>query len=333
MEIAAVGICGSDTAYVRGTAKYQVQQPLVMGHEASGTVVGLGPETQAPGMSVGTRVAISPGISCGTCALCVSGRDNLCARVRYFGSAAVFPHVEGALQQYLVVPLDNLLPLPEGVSAQVGALLEPLSVAHHAVHRVDLSGKSVLVTGGGAIGQLISVVAQSAGARSVTLSETLSVRRQAALDHGAERALDPAAAAAAIDGGERFDVVFDASGHPRAVDLALRAADPSRGHVVLVGNLPAGHGVAAGALSAGEPWVTATFRFPGGVGPALDFLVDHGLELDWLVERTASLDHVHDAFELAMGPHAPLKVQVTPATHGNTDQASQKTSPTNKGIR
>jgi len=183
--------------------------------------------------------------------------------------------------------------------------------------------KSVLVTGGGAIGQLVSVVARSVGARSITVSEGLPLRRQAALEHGADRALDPSEAAEAVDDGERFDLVFDASGHPEAVDLALRAADPARGRVVLVGNLPAGHGISAGALSAAEPWVTATFRFPGGLGPALGLVVEKGLELDWLVERTFSLEHVHDAFALAMGHQAPLKVQVNPAAGStHTDQAS-----------
>jgi L-idonate 5-dehydrogenase len=330
IEVAAVGICGSDTAYARGTAKYTVRQPLIMGHEAAGLVAALGPGAQSAGIGVGTAVAISPGLSCGACALCRSGRDNLCAQVRYLGSAAAFPHVNGALQQYVVIPVANLVPLPANVSTQVGALLEPLAVAHHAVSRVDASGKSILVTGGGAIGQLICMVAHAAGAASVTLSETLPARRQAALAHGVDHVLDPATANA---DGQSFDVVFEASGHPAALNYALRATDPSHGKVVLVGNLPAGHGIPASALSAGEPWVTATMRFPGGVGPALDFLTKHQLELGWLVERTFSLERINDAFELAMSPSAPLKVQVTPSTHSGAvipDQASQPTSQPNQ---
>lgn len=322
VRIAAVGICGSDVAYVNGTAKYEIQAPLVMGHEASGVVeaVGSGPvpthlDGQGGGNAEivpGSRVALSPGFTCATCELCTSGRDNLCAEVRYLGSAAAVPHVEGALQEFLVLPVANLLPLPESVSLEVAALLEPLAVAHHAVQRTDVMGRSVLITGGGAIGQLLALVARAMGADSVTVSETIAGRRRSALAHGANHALDPEETAGVVESGERFDVVFDASGRPAALETGLRAVNPAFGRVILVGNLPAGYGLAAHSITRAESWVTATLRFPGGLAPALDFLLTHNLDIEWLVEHSTDLAHVQDAFDAAQQPQAPLKVQVTP---------------------
>lgn len=312
VRIAAVGICGSDVAYANGTAKYEVVAPLVMGHEASGVVEAVGPGTTAE-IVPGRRVALSPGFTCGVCELCTSGRDNLCAEVRYLGSAATVPHIEGALQEFLVMPVANLLPLPDSVSLRSAALLEPLAVALHAVRRTDVAGRSVLITGGGAIGQLVGLVARAVGAASVTVSETVAGRRESALAHGADRVLDPADAADLVASGKRFDVVFDASGHPGAVELGLRAAEPAAGQVVLVGNLPPGYGLAAHTVGRAETWVTATFRFPGGLAPALDFLVTTNLDIEWLVEHSVDLAHVQDAFNAAQQPHAPLKVQVIPA--------------------
>lgn len=287
VRIAAVGICGSDVAYVNGTSKFPLRAPLVMGHEAAGV------------LEDGTRVALSPGFSCGTCTLCLSGRDNLCADVRYLGSAATMPHVDGALQEFLVMPASHLVELPDSVSLTTGALLEPLAVTLHAVRRVAVSGCSVLVMGGGAIGQLVALVSRTLGAAQVTLSDPLPGRREMAI--GAHRVLDPAELPAA----ERFDVVFDATGHPDAVDLGLRAAD---GHMVVVGNLPADYGIPSAVLSRTEPWVTGTFRFPGGLAPALDFLMTSGLAIDWLVQHTVTLDDIHGAFDR---PDAPLKIHVT----------------------
>jgi len=312
VRIAAVGICGSDVAYVNRTAKYEVLAPLVMGHEAAGVVEAVGPGAMGE-IVPGLRVALSPGFTCGICDLCTSGRDNLCADVRYLGSAATVPHVEGALQEFLVMPAANLLPLPDRVGFRTAALLEPLSVALHAVRRTAVAGRSVLITGGGAIGQLAALVARTTGAASVTVSETIAGRRDSALTHGADRALDPAAAADLVRAGERFDVVLDASGHPAAVELGLRAVAPGTGQVVLVGNLPAGYGLAAHTVGRAEATVTATFRFPGGLAPALDFLDDSGLDIEWLVEHSVDLAHVQDAFDAVQGPKAPLKVQVTPS--------------------
>src|SRR6185312_2189729 len=137
-------------------------------------------------------------------------------------------------------PATHVLPLPEGFSLAEGALLEPMAVALHAARKTSVAGKSVLVVGGGAIGQLTALAAKTLGAASVTVSDVSERRARTAVEHGADTALTTAQLKDLLAGGRHFDVVFDASGHPAGVEAALMAARPGTGLVVLVGNLPAG---------------------------------------------------------------------------------------------
>lgn len=318
VQVRAVGICGSDFGYLKGTSKYPVKAPFALGHEASGVVVALGaPTTDAAGtaapLTVGTRVALVPGFSCGACDACRAGWDNLCADVRYLGSAATDPHVDGALQEYLVLPVDHLIAVPDSVSDAAAALLEPLAVAEHAVRRGQVSDENVLVVGGGAIGQLLALAARAAGAAQVTVCEMQERRRQLALDHGADHAVDPAGLDALLADGARYGVVLDATGNPVVLDLCIRATTPGEGRLIIVGNLPADAGLPAETIRRSEIWVTATFRFPGGLARALA-LVASGLEIDWLVERSADLDDLDDALASAASADPPLKIQVSPTS-------------------
>lgn len=313
-----VGVCGSDVSYVRGTAKYPVVSPFVLGHEASGVVVDVAPGQASTEVVPGARVAITPGMSCGRCERCCDGFDNLCQEVRYLGSAATTPPVDGALRDYIVVAVEQLLPIPPEVSFATAALLEPLGVAEHAVARADVVGRTVLVTGGGAIGQLLSMVALAQGASTVTISEIDDRRRDLASEHGAE-AVSPSEVERVVAAGRRYDVTLDATGSSEAVDLCLRAAKPGSGRVVIVGNLHSGEGLSAESISRSEISVTATFRFPGGLHRALD-LVTGGLEVEWLVERTTSIDELARDLASAGTAASPIKLQVEfpPASHPST---------------
>ncbi len=308
VKVHSVGICGSDTAYFNGTAAYTVQEPFVMGHEASGTVAELGPGVSGP--AEGTAVALVPSLSCGSCEQCSSGFDNLCRQTRYLGSAAVNPHRDGALQEYLILPASHVLPLPEGISLAEGALLEPMAVALHAARKTAVADASVLVVGGGAIGQLTALAARALGAATVTVADVSSRRARTAVEHGADNGLTTAELAAHLAGGGNFDVVFDASGHPAGVEAALKAARPGSGRVVLVGNLPAGSGISFKHISQSESWVTSTLRFAGGLAPALDFLLEHRLDISWLVEQTVPFGEILGAFAAPAAGEAPLKVHI-----------------------
>ncbi len=308
VRISTVGICGSDAAYFQGTAAYTVGAPFVMGHEASGTVAETG--DGVTGLAPGTAVALEPSLSCGECEQCTSGFDNLCPHSRYLGSAAVNPHRDGALQEYLIVPATHVLPLPEGFSLAEGALLEPMAVALHAARKTPVEGKSVLVVGGGAIGQLTAIAAKTLGASSVTVSDVSARRAGTAVEHGADTALTTAGLKDKLSAGTRFDVVFDASGHPAGVEAALIAARPGTGRVVLVGNLPAGAGLPVKYIATAESWVTSTLRFAGGLTPALAFLHENKLDISWLVEQTIPFRNIVEAFEAPAAGDSPLKVHI-----------------------
>ncbi|MBI4942528.1 MAG: alcohol dehydrogenase catalytic domain-containing protein, partial [Actinobacteria bacterium] len=142
VRIAYGGVCGSDLHYWRHgrVGDFYLREPLTLGHEVVGTVLSVGPG--APGAPApGTPVAVHPATPCGACPECRSGRRNVCRAVRYLGSAAHLPHVQGGLVDVLVVPAEQVLALPDGLSLLDAAVAEPAAVAWHAVTRAgDVRG-------------------------------------------------------------------------------------------------------------------------------------------------------------------------------------------------
>lgn len=314
VKVSAVGICGSDLGYLNGHSKYKVKLPFVLGHEAAGVVAGLGPdEGGTNALPIGTRVALIPGASCGHCDACLAGHDNVCESVRYLGSAANDPPVDGAMQEYVCMPFQRLVAVPDSVSDSAAALLEPLAVAEHAVRQGEVSGKSILVVGGGAIGQLLALAARAAGAAVITVCETEPRRRELARAHGADDAVAPGEIETRIASGARFDTVLDATGNPRVLEMCISATRPGGGRLVIVGNLPEGTGLSAEKIRRAEIWVTATFRFPRGLDRALALLAS-GVEIDWLVDQSITLDDLDETLSGVVRSDPPLKIQVTPTS-------------------
>lgn len=151
IEVAAVGICGSDVHYYEQgrIADFVVREPLVLGHEASGVVRALG--SAVTDLRVGQRVALEPQETCGRCKQCLSGRYNLCPHVRFYAT----PPVHGAFAQYVVLDASRAHPIPDSMSDEAGALIEPLSVGVWANRKAAVEpGDRVLVTGAGPVGLL-----------------------------------------------------------------------------------------------------------------------------------------------------------------------------------
>ncbi|KAK4125512.1 GroES-like protein [Parathielavia appendiculata] len=144
--------------------------PLSLGHESSGTVVAIGP--QVSGFSLGDRVALEVGIPCGTCGICRKGRYNLCKKMKFRSSAKSVPHFQGTLQERINHPAVWCHKLPDNISFDAAALLEPLSVAIHAVNRAQPTpGSSALVLGAGAVGLLTAAMARQSGCSTVTIAD------------------------------------------------------------------------------------------------------------------------------------------------------------------
>lgn len=236
VRIKAVGICGSDLQYYAqgriGDLEFATGH--VLGHEVAGVVEA--PSSDAGGPPPGTPVAVDPAIHCGRCRFCLAGDPNFCTDLRFFGS----PPMPGAFCEFVAHPAHLLLPLPSGISFSVGAVVEPLGVAIHAVDLGHLAvGDSVAVFGCGPIGLLIARVAQLAGARRVVATEPLAHRRAAASRFGVAAAIDPGREDAVRrlleeTGGDGVDVVFEAAGSPEATEQAVRVLRPG-GTLVLLG--------------------------------------------------------------------------------------------------
>ena len=174
LKLGAGGICGSDLHYWQHgrVGDFVVREPLIPGHEASATVAAVGADVTRA--KPGDQVAVSPSHACGRCEACRGGRENLCRRMFFLGSASVFPHAQGFFREYFVLHERQCYPVAGEVPLAELAFAEPLAVALHAVNRGgNLLGASVLVTGAGPIGSLIVMAARLGGATHVACSDVL----------------------------------------------------------------------------------------------------------------------------------------------------------------
>ena len=226
VRIEAVGVCGSDTAYfkVGRIGDYVVDGPIVLGHETAGVVEATG--DAVTNVAVGDRVAVEPGVPCRNCGQCFRGRYHLCPDLEFLAT----PPYDGAFLEHLVHDARSLHPIPDAMSFEEAALIEPLSVGLWACHRAALeAGDDVLVTGAGPIGIVSGLAARALGARDVVLTDVSEWRLDLARRMGfeTERADAPQA-------GRDFDVLIECAAAPGVLAEALRRLRPA-GRAALVG--------------------------------------------------------------------------------------------------
>lgn len=303
------GICGSDLHYLRhgGVGDFKVREPMVLGHEIVGTVSTRGAGVAA--VEPGTPVAVHPATICGTCPECRAGRRNICRNVRYLGSAARFPHVGGGFRERLVVPAEQVRPLPDGMELERAVLTEPLAVGVHAVGRAgDVSGRRVLVTGAGPIGCLVAAVASARGAAEVAVTDLLDEALAVARAVGAT-ATFRADEEESEQWPEEFDMAVEASGSPAGLATCLRRVKRG-GVVVALGMLPPGEVPFLGnVVVTRELDLRGSFRFDAEFDEALALLAG-GLEVDAMLSATVPLERVLDGFALAGDRRRASKVLI-----------------------
>lgn len=301
VRVGAVGVCGSDVHWFRHgrIGDLTVSAPLVLGHEASGTVVGVGDGVEES--LLGLRVSVEPQVPCRRCRQCHSGRYNLCPDMRFLGT----PPIDGAFAEYLAGPADFVYPVPDGVSDEAAALLEPLSVGVWANQKARVgAGARVLVTGGGPIGLVAAQVALAFGAGEVVVSDVSPQRLEAAESFGA-RAVD-----ARGDLGSDYDAFLECSGAQAAISAGIRATGRA-GAVVLVGMGPAEVTIPLSVVQQRELRVTGTFRYANTWPLALDLVSRGVVDLDRLVTSHHPLADA--ATPLDPTDPAQLKAVVHPA--------------------
>jgi L-iditol 2-dehydrogenase len=290
IQVSSVGVCGSDAHYYRHgrVGSFVVEAPLVLGHEAAGTIVGVG-EGVDPSR-IGQRVSIEPQRPDPDTDETRRGHYNLCPHMRFFAT----PPVDGALSDYVTIGATFAHPVPPTMSDDAAALCEPLSVGIAAVRKAGVDGGSrVLIAGAGPIGVMVAQVARAYGATEIIVSDPDESRRLQVEDFGATAVLDPMAEPIGDLG---VDAFIDASGAPSAVVDGIRAVRPA-GTVVLVGSGAETMELPTQVIQNRELMLTGVFRY-ANTWPTAIALVESGrVDLDAMVTAHFPLDKVAEALD------------------------------------
>jgi 2-desacetyl-2-hydroxyethyl bacteriochlorophyllide A dehydrogenase len=231
IRVSYCGICGTDLHIFHGAMDHRVQMPQVLGHEMAGAITQVGPQVEG-GFQPGDRVTVRPLDPCRNCPACRAGHSHICQNLKFIGIDS-----PGALQGLWTVPAHTLHRLPDSLSMQQGALVEPIAVACHDVRRGAVAaGEYVVVQGGGPIGLLVALVARSKGAR-VVVSEVnafrLNLAREFGLDAVNPLQTDLVAKVTEETGTAGADVVFEVSGSAAGAEIMTKLARV-RGRIVVV---------------------------------------------------------------------------------------------------
>jgi L-iditol 2-dehydrogenase len=290
VRVGSVGVCGSDAHYYREgrIGDFVVSSPLVLGHEAAGTIAAVGPGVQP--QRVGQRVSIEPQRPDPNSDEARRGDYNLCPRMRFFGT----PPVDGALCEYVTIGSAFAHPVPDTVSDDAAALCEPLSVGIAANRKASVTGGSrVLISGAGPIGIVTAQVARAFGATDVVVTEIDPRRRELAVRFGATASLDPR-----IDdlSDLMVDAFIDASGAPAAVASGLAAVRPA-GRAVLLGMGAVTMELPVQLIQNRELTLTGVFRYAGTWPTAIALVGSGRVELDAMVTARYPLEETAAALD------------------------------------
>lgn len=331
VRIAACGICGSDVHGLDGSTGRRMP-PLIMGHEAAGEVVEAKPAAKGEaslsplalakggaGPKVGDRVALDSTLFCGACLFCRRGLTNLCDHRRVLGVSCEEYRMDGAFAEFIAVPQEVVHPLPDGLSFRQATLVEPLSVAVHAVNLLPRSlGDTAVVVGAGVIGLMAVQALRAAGCGRVISIEPDDTRRTLALQLGAEVALDPRtgdplSAVRELTGGLGADLAIEAVGIRETVGHAARCLRKG-GTLALVGNVSPAVELPLQAAVTRELRLIGSYGSRGEYPRCLDMIARGAVAVDPLISAVAPLAEGADWFARLRRREAGLiKVILTPS--------------------
>ena len=308
IEIKAVGVCGSDVHYYEHgrIGSYVVRQPLILGHESAGVIVDVGEGVSRE--RIGQRVAIEPGVPDGVCRQCRTGHYNLCPNVRFFGT----PPIDGAFTNYVTILSDFAYALPNQMSDEEGALIEPLSVGLWACRKAKLrGGDHVLITGAGPVGILAMKVALALGVTEITMTDISPQRLEVARNLGATRTVNVAQQSLA-DAGVEADVLIECSGNQRALKDGIHALQPAA-TAVAVGMGPGEEAsIPLSFIQNREIILTGTFRYANTYADAIALVASGHIDLKPVITGHYTLAEAEQALQATKNDPANIKSVVVP---------------------
>jgi L-iditol 2-dehydrogenase len=301
IRIKSVGVCGSDVHYfVEGRiGDYVVKPPFVLGHECSGEVVEVGKRVKH--LRPGDRVTMEPGIPCGKCEFCRSGRYNLCPEVVFWAT----PPIDGTFGEYVTHPANFTYPIASSVSFEEAALVEPLSVGFYAARRAQVEpGQVALILGSGPIGLVTLEVLLARGVTEVIAVDVVPLRLEKAAELGARYVVnakdqDVREKVMEITGGRGVDVVFETAGSVVTTQMTVEMVRKG-GKVVLIG-LPSVPRVDFDVIKVidKELDVLGIFRYANTYKGCVDLLNAGKVDLATLITHRFPLEKTQEALQFA----------------------------------
>ncbi|XP_044735411.1 sorbitol dehydrogenase-like [Chrysoperla carnea] len=317
LRMDSVGICGSDVHYlVHGRiAHFVVDKPMVIGHEASGIVDKVGKNVKS--LKPGDRVAIEPGVPCRVCTFCKTGKYNLCDEMVFCAT----PPYDGNLTRYYTHPADFCFKLPDHVSMEEGALLEPLSVGVHACRQANVMiGDSVLILGSGPIGLVNILAAKSMGASTIIITDIVDSRLAKAKELGATHTINTKSITKVKEHIEKLlgdlpNKTIDCVGAEATIRLGIEATRAG-GNLVVVGLAADEVKIPMAYALSREITILGVFRYCNDYPLALDIVASGKVNVKPLITHHYTLEETLEAFETARtGRGNAIKVMI----HANAD--------------
>lgn len=306
VRVMAAGICGSDIGRVMVTGTYHF--PTIPGHEFAGLVAGVG--ANVAHLAIGDKVAVAPLMPCFHCEWCQAGKFSLCDTYDFMGSRS-----DGAFAEYLKAPARNVLKVPEGVSLDAAAMIEPAAIILHGIHKLNLSlGDAVAVVGCGALGAFALQFAKLSGAQPLIAIDVDETKLDLAREMGADLCINPAkvdavAAVHAATGGRGVRIALECAGSAPGRDLSILVT-AKQGKVMLYGTAYGDVTFAEKAfarmvreeLEVVGSWNSYSLPFPGKEWfDIMELLRTNRLLMEPLISHRATLEEAPGIFKALKG--------------------------------
>ncbi len=310
IEVGCGSICGSDITIISGK-HLRARSPLILGHEFMGVIAAL-PEDLETDFALGERVTVEPLMSCKTCRPCQAGFEHVCQNLKLLGI-----ETDGGFAEYVKVPKDRIYALPDSISDEEGALIEPLAVAVHAVDFAQVKKDDfVVVLGAGPIGLLIAQVVRAAGASRIWLSEMDEYRLCLASKLGFDtidvRSEDPVRKVLDLTNGYGADVTFEAAGVPTTARQMIPLTGV-KGRIVMVAIHKKPCEVEFQQLAYREQTIFGIRVYAEGDFPrAIALISERKVQLEPLITGVFDITDGKKAFEMAQKGMNTCKILLKP---------------------